>query len=165
MTDAHRLKLAENDANAWGNMGRNVDSFSTVSLVSFENFSALRFLWNIVAMTTPVSHRHRRNSAELALGPLECHDCHQPTGEPRNGLCAACYWRSRRATVMRAKPIERVAVHCRCCGAFTSQPKRGACPPCYLAAWRGGMPLVERRAVQQVALPLEWKGFDRRRAD
>ena len=128
-----------------------------IARVSPETFPHCVSCGTSARMTDPVSRRHRRNSAELAQGAHECLECHQPTDEPRNGLCVACYHRHRRAVLPRSERAS--VVNCRCCQKPTSKPRFGACYACYLRAWRSGAPLVERRSAGQGALPLAWGVF------
>ena len=45
-----------------------------------------------------MAHVRRRRGA----GPVACGTCKRPTGEPRKGLCYACYQRERRGAVVNA---------------------------------------------------------------
>ena len=40
--------------------------------------------------------RYRRNKPALAMGPIICRQCNEPTNRPRQGACVACYDRARR---------------------------------------------------------------------
>ncbi len=99
-----------------------------------------------------------RKQHQLAHGLIERHECQQPTGELRNRLCVACYWRhggeGQAAGTTRGNPADGV-------GLLRQGPSVEPTRHVTLARGAPGFRWL-RGAVRQLALPLEWMRFERR---